>query len=38
VGVEAGRTLMIEPERLIAEANRRNLVLVGLDTSTRMEA
>jgi DUF1009 family protein len=38
VGIEAGRTLMIEPERLIAEANRRNLVLVGLDTSTSLEA
>lgn len=30
LGIEAGRTLMLEPNRLIGEANRRGLVVVGL--------
>ncbi len=31
LGVEAGRTLLLEPERIVGEANQRQLVLVGLD-------
>ena len=30
LGIEAGRTLMIEPEKIITEANRQGIVLVGL--------
>lgn len=30
LGIEAGRTLLLEPERIIAEANARGLCIVGL--------
>ena len=31
LGVEAGRTLMLEPERILAAANQRGVVIVGLN-------
>ena len=30
LGIEAGRTLMLEPGPMVAEANRRGQILVGL--------
>ncbi|MEZ4271338.1 MAG: LpxI family protein [Myxococcota bacterium] len=30
IGIEAGRSLILEPERVIQEADRNNLVIVGL--------
>lgn len=38
LGIEAGRTLMLEPNRLVQEADRRGLVLVGLTEQDRQGA